>query len=42
MKRGRILFSGGLCFLVAGDKRVVDTDAEKSKLFATSEEWHEM
>ena len=33
---------GWFMFLAAGDKRVIDIDAEKSKLFATSEEWHEL
>jgi hypothetical protein len=36
------LISGWFMFLAAGDKRVIDIDAEKSKLFATSEEWHEL
>ena len=31
---------GWFMFLAAGDKRVIDIDAEKSKLFATSEEQH--
>ena len=36
------LISGMFCFLAAADKQIIDVSAEKKKVFATRDAWHDL